>query len=159
MQHADLDFHHVQSPLGKGFQVELDRLENPVVCIGQLTGVPMVWTAENRGRYDRRGQRYPSDLTNEEWAVLQPLLPVRQGRGRPRARGGGRCLHQLAGPQRHQREQARAMPAWCAGWPGPTIAAGSRRRDAGGLPGTSSRRANAKRNRPGCSPAHRRGRC
>ena len=45
----------------------------------------MVWTAENRGRYDRRGQRYPSDLTNEEWAALQPLLPVRQGRGRPRA--------------------------------------------------------------------------
>ena len=44
----------------------------------------MVWTGENRGRYDRRGQRYPSDLTNEEWAVLQPLLPVPQGRGRPR---------------------------------------------------------------------------
>ena len=44
----------------------------------------MVWTAKNRGRYDRRGQRYPSDLTNEEWAVLQPLLPVPQGRGRPR---------------------------------------------------------------------------
>jgi putative transposase len=52
--------------------------------MGQLTGVPMVWTAKNRGRYDRRGQRYPSDLTNEEWTVLQPLLPVPQGRGRPR---------------------------------------------------------------------------
>ena len=44
----------------------------------------MVWTAKNRGRYDRRGQRYPSDLTNEEWTVLHPLLPVPQGRGRPR---------------------------------------------------------------------------
>ena len=44
----------------------------------------MVWTANNRGRYDRRGQRYPSDLTNEEWAVLQPLLPVPRERGRPR---------------------------------------------------------------------------
>ena len=44
----------------------------------------MVWTDENRGRYDRRGQRYPSDLTNEEWEVLRPLLPVSQGRGRPR---------------------------------------------------------------------------
>ena len=44
----------------------------------------MVWTRENRGRYDRRGQRYPSDLTSEEWAVLQPLLPVSQGQGRPR---------------------------------------------------------------------------
>ena len=48
----------------------------------------MVWTSSNRGRYDRRGQRYPSDLTNEEWAVLRPLLPVPQGRGRPR-------VHQL----------------------------------------------------------------
>lgn len=47
-------------------------------------GVPMVWTDKNRGRYDRRGQRYPSDMTNEEWVVLQPLLPVPQGRGRPR---------------------------------------------------------------------------
>ena len=44
----------------------------------------MVWTAQNRLRYDRRGQRYPSDLTNEEWVVLQPLLPVAKGQGRPR---------------------------------------------------------------------------
>ena len=44
----------------------------------------MVWTAQNRSRYDRRGQRYPSDLTNEEWAVLEPLLPVPKGTGRPR---------------------------------------------------------------------------
>ena len=44
----------------------------------------MVWTAQNRERYDRRGQRYPSDLTNEEWNVLEPLLPVPQGSGRPR---------------------------------------------------------------------------
>jgi putative transposase len=44
----------------------------------------MVWTKQNRGRYDRRGQRYPSDLTNEEWLVLEPLLPVSKGSGRPR---------------------------------------------------------------------------
>ena len=44
----------------------------------------MVWTAANRSRYDRRGQRYPSDLKNEEWAIVQPLLPVPQGHGRPR---------------------------------------------------------------------------
>ena len=34
----------------------------------------MVWTAQNRERYDRRGQRYPSDLTNEEWIVREPRL-------------------------------------------------------------------------------------
>lgn len=44
----------------------------------------VVWTNQNRPRYDRRGQRYPSDLTNEEWKVLEPLLPVAQGIGRPR---------------------------------------------------------------------------
>lgn len=40
-----------------------------------------MWTDEQRKRYDRRGSRYPSDLTNEEWAVLEPLLP-RDGRPR-----------------------------------------------------------------------------
>ena len=49
-----------------------------------LSGTALVWTDENRPRYDRRGQRYPSDLTNEEWAVLEPLLPVARGQGRPR---------------------------------------------------------------------------
>ena len=44
----------------------------------------VVWNAENRRRYDRRFQRYPSDLTNEEWEVLEPLLPVAKGKGRPR---------------------------------------------------------------------------
>jgi hypothetical protein len=49
-----------------------------------ITESVMTWTEENRGRYDRRGQRYPSDMTNEEWIVLEPLLPVPQGKGRPR---------------------------------------------------------------------------
>lgn len=49
-----------------------------------LGGTSLVWTVENRSRYDRRGQRYPSDLTNEEWLTLEPLLPVAKGTGRPR---------------------------------------------------------------------------
>src|SRR4051794_26888638 len=44
----------------------------------------MVWTTQNRERYDRRGQRYPGDLTNEKWVILGPLLPVPDGCGRPR---------------------------------------------------------------------------
>lgn len=31
------------------------------------------------------GQVYPTDLTDEQWAFLEPLLPVQVGRGRPRA--------------------------------------------------------------------------
>jgi transposase len=49
-----------------------------------LDGSPVAWTKENRPRYDRRNQRYPSDLTADEWRELEPLLPVAQGIGRPR---------------------------------------------------------------------------
>ena len=34
-----------------------------------------MWTAENRGRYDRGQLRYPCDLTDEEWALVEPLIP------------------------------------------------------------------------------------
>lgn len=45
-----------------------------------------MWTKENRARYDRSHLRYPSDLTDEEWALVQPLLsPARRG-GRKRER-------------------------------------------------------------------------
>ena len=42
-----------------------------------------MWTNENRGRYDRSKLRYPSDLTDEEWALSEPLIP-------PGKRGGNR---------------------------------------------------------------------
>ena len=35
-----------------------------------------MWTNENRGRYDRSKLRYPSDLTDEEWALSEPLIPA-----------------------------------------------------------------------------------
>ena len=37
----------------------------------------------------RRGRRYPSDLDDEEWAVLEPLLPGPCRRGRPAVTPGG----------------------------------------------------------------------
>lgn len=43
-----------------------------------------MWTPETRTKYDRRDLRYPSDLRNEEWAEIEPLLPKPSGRGRPR---------------------------------------------------------------------------
>jgi transposase len=42
-----------------------------------------MWTKENRGRYDRSKLRYPSDLTDEEWQLIDPLIP-------PGTRGGGK---------------------------------------------------------------------
>jgi len=34
-----------------------------------------MWTKENRRRYDRSKLRYPSDLTDEEWEPVAPLIP------------------------------------------------------------------------------------
>ena len=41
-----------------------------------------MWTTENRGRYERKGQRYPSDLTDEEWALVETHLPRERRRDR-----------------------------------------------------------------------------
>lgn len=43
-----------------------------------------MWTTETRARYDRRGLRYPSDLTDAEWALLAPLIPPAKRGGRRR---------------------------------------------------------------------------
>ncbi|HWS68726.1 MAG TPA: IS5 family transposase [Steroidobacteraceae bacterium] len=40
-----------------------------------------MWTNENRARYDRSHLRYPSDLTDDEWKLVEPLIP-------PGKRGG-----------------------------------------------------------------------
>ena len=34
-----------------------------------------MWTKDNRATYDRNGQRYPSDVTDAEWALVEPHLP------------------------------------------------------------------------------------
>jgi len=43
-----------------------------------------MWTQENRGRYDRSKLRYPSDLTEEEWALIAPLIPPAKPGGNKR---------------------------------------------------------------------------
>ena len=40
-----------------------------------------MWTNENRGRYDRSRLRYPSDLTDDEWELVD-ADPARQARRR-----------------------------------------------------------------------------
>jgi hypothetical protein len=37
-------------------------------CVGAIRRSGEMWTLENRPRYDRSKLRYPSDLTDEEWA-------------------------------------------------------------------------------------------
>lgn len=43
-----------------------------------------MWTKENRRVYERSGLRYPSDLTDEEWALVEPLIPPAKRGGRQR---------------------------------------------------------------------------
>jgi transposase len=42
-----------------------------------------MWTTKNRRRYDRSALRYPSDLTDDEWAHVESLIP-------PARRGGNK---------------------------------------------------------------------
>jgi transposase len=43
-----------------------------------------MWTTENRPRYNRDKLRYPSDLTDEEWALVEPMIPPAKHGGRRR---------------------------------------------------------------------------
>ena len=43
-----------------------------------------MWTTENRPRYDRDKLRYPSDLTDQEWSHVEPLIPPAKHGGRYR---------------------------------------------------------------------------
>src|SRR5712691_4955674 len=42
-----------------------------------------MWTDENRARSNRDHLRYPSDLTDDEWALVEPFIP-------PPKPGGGK---------------------------------------------------------------------
>ena len=44
-----------------------------------------MWTTKNRARYGRDHLRYPSDVTEEEWAVSAPLIPPARRGGRKRS--------------------------------------------------------------------------
>jgi len=43
-----------------------------------------MWTEENRARYNRDQLRYPSDLTDDEWAIIKPMIPPAKRGGRKR---------------------------------------------------------------------------
>src|SRR5829696_2536296 len=43
-----------------------------------------MWTPTTRRQHSREGLRYETDLTNAEWALIEPLMPKPCARGRPR---------------------------------------------------------------------------
>ena len=63
-------------------------------CVKQSSRHNM-WTEITRPKYERGGQRYASDLTDGEWALIEPHMPAAKpwaGRGRSSAGGAGRHL-------------------------------------------------------------------
>src|SRR2546430_12686886 len=79
-----------------------------------------MWTNENRNLYDRSKLRYPSDLIDEEWALVEPAIPpAKRGRGQTdsgHARGRERRhvypLHRLPMAGSSQRPAAAQHGAW-----------------------------------------------
>ena len=65
-----------------------------------------MWTADNRPRYNRDKLRYPSDLTDAEWAHIEPLIPP----GKP---GGGKRRVAI-GADLYQRSLIRTHAPICA---------------------------------------------
>ena len=43
----------------------------------------LMWTPTTRAQHSRAGLRYGSDLSDAEWAMLEPLLPPPCACGRP----------------------------------------------------------------------------
>ena len=54
-----------------------------MVVVKQSSGHKM-WTEITRRKYEREGQRYASDLTDAEWALIEPQMPPAKRLGRPR---------------------------------------------------------------------------
>jgi transposase len=44
-----------------------------------------MWTEITRPKYERARQRYASNLTEAQWAVIELYMPARRTLGRPRA--------------------------------------------------------------------------
>ena len=63
-----------------------------------------MWTAANRPRYNRDKLRYPSDLTDAEWAHIEPLIPP----GKPG--GGKRRVAIREGDQRRDVHSEHRLP-------------------------------------------------
>lgn len=54
-----------------------------------------MWTDITRAQHARKGLRLPSDLTDEEWLIFEPLMPPTNTMGRPRKWGWRKILDGL----------------------------------------------------------------
>jgi hypothetical protein len=59
-----------------------------------------MWTTENRPLYNRAKLRYPSDLTDDEWVLVEPLIPTAKRGGRRRLWLVETAMHTPQSPHR-----------------------------------------------------------
>jgi len=59
-----------------------------------------MWTEITRRKYDRAVQRYASSLSDAEWALIEPFMPVRKLLGRPRETDLRAVLRAFVSPPR-----------------------------------------------------------
>src|SRR5512135_3477368 len=82
---------HVEG-VGKPITIEpvqkvWNRRKEGLVWVSEVWLCPealAMWTVEQRARYRRDDLRYPSDLSDAEWEVIEPLIPPARPGGRPR---------------------------------------------------------------------------
>jgi putative transposase len=53
-------------------------------AVSRSTGEHKMWTEITREQYRRDGLRYESDMTDAEWAMVEPFMPAVKRLGRPR---------------------------------------------------------------------------
>ncbi len=80
----------------------------------------MAWTGTARREHSREGLRYPSDMTEREWALTAPLIPPARTGGRRRttdiasAGCAWRLLPKCFPPVSTVRRYLRASRGWYA---------------------------------------------
>src|SRR5712672_1006359 len=55
-----------------------------MIVVDKQSSRHKMWTEITRRKYERAGQRYASDLTDAEWALIEPHMPTVKRLGRPR---------------------------------------------------------------------------
>ena len=58
----------------------------------------MPWDKATQGEYKRNRQELETTLTDDEWRLIEPLLPAPAPKGRPRTTDQGRILRINPGP-------------------------------------------------------------
>lgn len=68
-----------------------------------------MWKPEHRHAAERHGLRYPSDLTDAEWALVGSVIPPARHGGRPRDVNVREVLNAILHPSRHDPHHAPAL--------------------------------------------------